>query len=195
MVIIGEPSIVISEIEVAEDYLEDVLEVYQIIQCPACKKVTVRSYQWCEFIDDEMNFSILYPQNQKIPAGLPENILKAYTIALNVRNIDVNAYAVLIGRMIEMVCQDRKAIGDSLNDQLKDLAMKNEILDKLVGVAISLKNLRNIGAHAKLGDLTILEIPILDDLSHALLEYVYSAPYLVQKAENKLLSIKKLKNV
>jgi Domain of unknown function (DUF4145) len=63
-----------------------------------------------------------------------------------------------------------------LNKKLNDLAEKGEIPTKLVEVAHSLRKLRNFGAHASLGELTRDEIPILDDLCRAILEYVYNAP-------------------
>lgn len=73
---------------------------------------------------------------------------------------------------------------------LKELADKNEISSKLVDVAKGLKNFGNIGAHAKIGKLTKKEIPIVNALSNAILEYVYSAPYLATLAEKKLNTIK-----
>ena len=73
---------------------------------------------------------------------------------------------------------------------LKELAAKNEIPDKLVKVASGLKDFGNIGAHAGSGDLTEKEIPILNALCSAILEYVYSAPHLATIAENKLKTIK-----
>jgi len=101
-----------------------------------------------------------------------------------VRNIDANAYGVLLGRILELVCQDPNAIGKYLANKLGDLASKGEIPDRLVGVANGLKDLRNVGAHPTLGELTAVELPILDRLCRAILEYVYSAPYIANQAEN-----------
>jgi hypothetical protein len=89
-----------------------------------------------------------------------------------------------------MVCEDRSAGGKDLHSKLQDLATKGEIPTKLVGVADSLRNLRNVGAHAVLGELSNAEVPILDDLCKAILEYVYSAPYLAKQAEDRLNSLK-----
>jgi hypothetical protein len=108
--------------------------------------------------------------------------------------LDVNAYGVLIGRVLELICEDRNAGGTFLGERLADLAVKGEIPEKLVGVANSLRNLRNIGAHATLGELTPGEIPILDNLCRAILEYVYSAPYLVAQAEKRVEALKKSAN-
>ena len=100
----------------------------------------------------------------------------------------------LLGRLLELVCQDRNASGKYLGTRLKDLASKGEIPDKLVGVADGLKNLRNVGAHPTLGELTVSELPIMDSLCRAILEYVYSAPFIAQQAETRFNQLKKTSN-
>jgi len=112
------------------------------------------------------------------------------TFPMKVKAVDSNAFGVLIGRTIEMVCVDRDASGRFLSDKLTSLAKKGEIPDKLVRVASVLNKLRNVGAHAELGELTTDEVPILDDLCRALLDYVYTAPFLAQKAEDALNALK-----
>lgn len=121
---------------------------------------------------------IIFPSNDKMPVGLPEKILKSYLSALKVKTIDANAFGVLIGRTIELVCEDRRAVGNSLEKKLKNLAERGEIPARLADVANSLRQLRNIGAHPSIGELSENEVPILNNLCIALLEYVYSAPYL-----------------
>ena len=56
------------------------------------------------------------------------------------RNIDANAFAVLLGRVLELVCVDRNAVGNSLHKKLQDLATKGEIPAKLVDVAQASRN-------------------------------------------------------
>ncbi len=90
----------------------------------------------------------------------------------------------------EMVCEDRAAKGHSLNEKLGDLASRQEIPTKLVAVATKLRHFGNVAAHAGLGELTTEEIPILDDLTCAILEYVYSAPHLVDQADKRLQALK-----
>jgi hypothetical protein len=168
-------------------------DIYELIKCPACEGIILRKYYWHDGYMDgsDIEYQILYPFEQKLPVGLPGTIKKAYDAALKVRGIDANAYAVLIRRTLEMVCEDRKAEGKSLFEKLDDLAKKHEIPDKLVRVADGLRHLRNVGAHAVLGELTSAEIPILNDLSKAILEYVYSAPYLAEQADERLRALKK----
>jgi hypothetical protein len=129
---------------------------------------------------------VLYPVKRDAPSGVPAKISKAYNAANRVRAADANAYGVLLRRVLELVCLDRNAAGRDLNSKLADLAQKGEIPNKLVGVAKGLRQLGNVGAHATLGELTPEEIPVLDDLCRAILEYVYSAPSLAQCAEERL---------
>jgi len=56
------------------------------------------------------------------------------------------------------------------------------------------QKLRNIGAHADLGNLTKDEIPILSDLCKAILEYVYTAPALTDQVRRRLARLKRKNN-
>jgi len=170
----------------ATSYPWEAGDIYEVLVCPACQQVTFRTYGWNDSMESEadVTYKTLYPQSIRIPVGLPVEIEKAYLAAIKVKAIDSNAFAVLLGRVLERVCVDRSATGDSLHKRLSDLAGKSEIPAKLVDVAHGLRHLRNVGAHADLGELTSEEVPILDDLCRAILEYVYTAPHLAQKAQN-----------
>jgi len=172
-----------------DDYEPEQGYSYELLLCLACEEVTLWKYFDTQY-SEEITTETLYPLAKSRLSGLPYRIQNAYEISLKVRVIDVNAYAVLLGRILEMVCEDRKATGKDLFCKLKDLATKGEIPAKLVGVADNLRHLRNVGAHASLGELTKDEIPILDDLCRAILEYIYSAPHLVEKAQQRLNRLK-----
>jgi hypothetical protein len=165
---------------------------YELLCCPSCERVTLRRCRWHDGMDpDDVVFQTLYPaERSREPRGLPERIGKAYEAALKVREIDANAYGVLAGRLLELVCDDRGASGDNIDKKLANLVSKGEIPDKLAEVAKNLRNLRDVGAHATLGDLTPREVPILSDLVRALLEYVYGTPALVEDARERLRKLK-----
>jgi hypothetical protein len=169
--------------------------IYKLLECPSCQNLTLTKDYINEAIpDEELSVTeFLFPVDDKFPEGMPIPIRIAYSAALKVKTIDANAFGVLIGRMLEMICEDRKAKGHTLNEKLSDLSSKGEIPVNLVGVANGLRNMRNIGAHAGLGELTEEEIPILNNLSKAIIEYVYSAPYLANLAQKRLMDLKKKK--
>jgi len=64
---------------------------------------------------EEIEYKYLYPLDQTDPQGLPSNIKSGYQAAQRVRNIDTNAYAVLLGRVLDLICADRNATGDTLD--------------------------------------------------------------------------------
>ncbi len=167
--------------------------VYQLLLCPACECISLRSYFWNDAAMEppDISYELLYPGPSGCPPGVPQDIACAYESAKKVRRIDANAYGVLLGRLLELVCHDRDAQGESLNSKLEDLASRGEFPGKLMKVANGLRNLRNIGAHASLGELTFAELPILDSLCRAVLEYVYSAPFLANQAEESLRKVRR----
>ncbi|MGH0032847.1 MAG: DUF4145 domain-containing protein [Myxococcota bacterium] len=160
--------------------------VYETLKCPACFGVTLWTYHYHDAFPEEIERTVLYPQPRTGIAGLPRSIDAAYKAAIRARSADPNAYGVLLGRVVERICADRGAKGKSLDYRLRDLAKRGEIPDRLVSVARRLRQLRNVGAHADRGELTSAELPLMDDLCRALLEYVYGAPLLVKKAEKSL---------
>lgn len=176
------------------DVVDEATEHYELVRCPACEKIVLRNYGYGPWLDpqDDVVIQTLYPKDPNTIRGLPEGVKKAYEAALRVRSIDPNAFAVLLGRVLDKICEDRKAKGRSLSDRLGDLAQRGEIPSRLSDLAKSLKDLRNVGAHANLGELTSKEIPFLDDLCRAILEYVYSGPELLERVQKHLKKIKNL---
>lgn len=169
-------------------------DIFELTVCPACQEISLQTYFWHEYAEpDDCGPEILYPVANKMPLGMPKKLETAYQAAIRVKSIDANAFGVLIGRLLELVCSDRNAKGKTLNEGLTDLAARGEIPAKLVAVANGIRNLRNVGAHPMLGELTAAEVPVLDGLCRAILEYVYSAPSLAKQAEERLAHLKKPK--
>jgi hypothetical protein len=164
--------------------------LWELSLCPVCEGLNLRKAYWHEFADPLPDYEIVFPSSDKPILGLPLEINKAYQAALKIRNIDSNAFAVLLGRVLDKVCIDKKANGDSLHKRLLLLAEDGVIPQQLVDMAHQLRQLRNIGAHADLGELTPIEVPVLEDLCRAILEYVYTAPALIRQVQSRIDSLK-----
>ena len=168
---------------------------WQIIRCPACYNSLLREGWWNEIFGDETgpNYSIIYPkqnmQYKKINA-LPEDIERAYNAAEKVKSIDSNAFAVLLGRVLDKILIEKNANGDTLNNKLNDLAQRGLIPKTITDAAHSIRELRNIGAHANLGELTEEEIPILEDIINVILVYLYSVPDMIIQVTKKITNLK-----
>jgi hypothetical protein len=158
--------------------------VYELLVCPSCEKVILLGGYYdeeCDVLEEPPEMTVLYPQSERMPLGLSPTVKTAFEAALKVRRIDPNAYAVLLGRVLDKVCEDRKAQGKTLYERFQDLAMRGEIPQPLLEMAQRLRQLRNVGAHADLGELSSREVPFLDDLCRAILEYVYSGRELLAR--------------
>jgi hypothetical protein len=79
-------------------------DIYSGFLCPACKQVVLQVLHTCDEVDQDDWFTrTLYPQPETIGKYLPKAIHSAYEAAGKVRRIDANAYAVLLGRVVEII--------------------------------------------------------------------------------------------
>ena len=166
----------------------ELTNAYRLSQCPACNKFNLL-FVADQDLDDQ---TVLWPTLDKPLSGLPPEIDKAYKAALSVKSIDSNAFGVLTRRLLEMVCIEREAAGRTLLEQLRDLSSKGEIPGRLAAMAQQLRQLGNIGAHAGAGELTSEEVPFLNDLCRAILEYVYVGPQTIVQVQKRIDSLKGL---
>src|SRR4051812_18495984 len=97
---------------------------------------------------------------------------------MRVRRVSPNAFAVLLGRVLDQICTDHKAEGNFLHNRIEHLASSGKLPGPLKEVAHGLKDLRNFGAHGNLGDLDPNDAPLLESLCRALLMYLYTVPAL-----------------
>jgi hypothetical protein len=95
--------------------------IYELLLCPDCQGVILRRYYYHEMADpDAIKLNTLYPSPKEVPLALPDSIKQEYEAALKERH--PNAHAVLLRRVLELVCRDRQASGSTLNAMLADLA-------------------------------------------------------------------------
>jgi hypothetical protein len=167
-------------------------ECYELLKCPKCDEVELQSYSYCDAYDDApyFDYKTLYPSPPQIPMGLPKKIQAEYESALIQKRGSPNAYGVLMGRVLELVCDDKNAKGKTLGNKLSNLASRKEFPPDMQTAAWHLNSLRIFGAHATVGNLTAKEVPIVENLTRAILEYLYSAPHLVKEAEKALNKLK-----
>jgi hypothetical protein len=180
------------DVERREDGLE-AGTTWEVLRCAACDDVTLRRAFWHEMMDSsEIEWRVIYPSaTTGSIEGLPQKIGRAWNAAQQVRRIDANAFAVLVRRVLDLVCEEQGANGHSLAIRLRDLASRGVIPGPLADIANNARSFGNIGAHADLGDLKPDEAALADDLCTAVLEYVYAAPLLVSRAQTALTKLGK----
>jgi hypothetical protein len=166
--------------------------LYQVLKCFKCGEIVfVRIFLHSELHPEGIDnpCDILYPPEVESPSGLPKQIERAWNAAILVSRVDPNAFAVLLGRVLDLICDDRQAKPGRLHARITELSTRGEFPPNLVDLAHHLRKLRNFGAHADLGALTAEDAPLVESLCRAMLLYLYTAPSLVVRAQAKLASM------
>lgn len=158
---------------------------WQLFKCLNCSKPTLRE-TYNDFNRDEPTYNIIYPVVKEGLANLPEQIASRYQAALKVQRIEPSAFAVLIGRTLEAVCNYEKATGKDLNDKVNNLVSLDRIPRTLAEMAHQLRQIRNLGAHDDEDDVTEEDVPIIRDFVEAILEYLYVAPAKIEAIRTRL---------
>lgn len=170
---------------------------WEILVCCSCHRPTLEQSFRTTFEQTleewPSHTEVLYPFERVKLTGLPKSVQTAYDAALKVQGVDPNAFAVLVGRTLEVICNDRNATGDSLYDKLQDLGNRGEIPGRLNEMAQGIRLLRNVGAHADLGDVRLQDVAILVDFCEVILEYVYRAPARLELLRKRLAKSKRTK--
>ena len=156
-----------------------------LLKCPTCNKHSLRTNINIEDDEAVINSHVEYPNKIVLPTEIPKEIRTAYLQAERVKHISPNAYAVLMRRILESICVDKKAEGKTLYDQLKFLGTKNVIPPILGDASDILRKIGNIGAHAGEevnGDL----VSSIDSFFNILMDYLYIIPSKINEIKKKL---------
>src|SRR5690348_8932073 len=167
---------------------------YALMKCRACRQPTLlerekffAEYEVFKPSDAVVGVTRIYPLRDGLWGYLSSDIAKVYNAAQKVRVVDPGAYAVLVGKTLEVVCKHEGAVGRTLALKLQDLANSGRIPEVLAQMGHQLRRLRNFGAHADDGDeVTTDDVPIITELVEAILEYLYVAPQKLVAVEQRL---------
>jgi predicted RNA-binding Zn-ribbon protein involved in translation (DUF1610 family) len=156
-----------------------------IFLCPACNEVSIVSYVWSVEVGEVVHEETLYPTTRDNSA-LPGRVRQRFDAAHKVRKIDPSFYAVGVRRMLETVANEKKAKGKDLFEKLDDLVSRDLIPAPLARAAHQLRRLGNLGAHDEEIELEEEDVPAIESLADAILEYLYRAPAKISAVEKSL---------
>lgn len=161
--------------------------VWRLLQCISCERPIVHAVLWSEIDPEGEMTTMVHPSAaERSLEGLPENVSQAYDACLKVQRVDSNAYAVLVGRLLEVIAVEEGFGGRRLVDQLRQLADQGKIPPTLAEMADQLRQIRNLGAHAQAGEVSQSDVPVIADFADAIVEYLYRAPAKVQALKARL---------
>jgi hypothetical protein len=118
-----------------------IITTWRVLECCSCLKPTLQEekveynleaepgssgFYVMEAIPGNASEVILYPGKTPL-TDLPKVIEKRYLTALEVQDINPNAFAVLIGSVLEAVCNSEKIPGKNLREQIDNLVQSDRI--------------------------------------------------------------------
>lgn len=137
--------------------VSDAVRFAAVTQCQGCRKYVLAvvtrvaakhpGHQPTDQFVYESHYPVGAPDDS-ISEGIPEEIGKDFKEALRCRY--VNAYKATVamcGRALEGSCDEQKAVGNNLEDQIDDLAQKGIITASLQKWAHRIRLTRNRGVH------------------------------------------------
>jgi Domain of unknown function (DUF4145) len=142
--------------------------------CQTCNKVLV--YSGLSRAETGEWPDLQYPEPGRLHRTAPGPVRDIYLEAALVKAKAPRAFALLIRRGVEAICEDRGITSGSLAVRLKKLAERGEVPPLLAEMTDVMRTLGNVAAHGPLEGVTVPMTWALDDFFRALVEYVYVAP-------------------
>jgi hypothetical protein len=157
------------------------------MECQTCGDIAV--YQG---IDNERDTEkLVYPSDVTLDESVPSVVASNYNEAKRVQTASPNAFAVLIRRALEAMCDDRGTKPGVLQKRLAELSAKGEIPPKLAEMTSVLRELGNAGAHNSKQSVKVPQTWAMDRFFQTVVEYVYVAPHKLEEFKE---SLKKMKS-
>jgi len=161
--------------------------IYYVSKCDTCNELSVYVHlDYFDPIDRWADALLVYPVQRDLSKNVPDKICKTYEEAVKIAKVSPSAFAVLIRRALEYLCDDKKASGKTLNEKIHDLAEKQIIPPVLAEVTDHLRILGNIGAHASEVEVNKSDVYLMKEFFDAVIEYVYIAPEKVIRLKDQI---------
>lgn len=156
---------------------------YQLFECSTCHNISL--YQYVDF-EDEDDATLRFPKGYDLDKAIPYSVASNYKEAKQVQRISPNAFAVLIRRALEAMCDDRNVAPGRLQKRLEELSKRGEIPLVLAEITSVLRVLGNSGAHNTNQNVTVPMTWVMDKFFRTLVEYVYIAPHQLEEFKKQL---------
>lgn len=155
---------------------------YYVAICSTCDDLLLYHNFIDEVPDEDFSKStILYPDKHKLPEFVPDSIKQAYAEACRIQFLAPNAYAVMLRRALEAVCDDRSVPSGTLHKRLQVLVERGELPAKLAEMTTLLRTLGNAGAHHSSTPVIVPMTWGMNEFFRAIIEYVYIAPNKIEE--------------
>lgn len=175
-----------------------------VLKCPSCKSFNLINAYWDssygkvleskEYEDiyqgDNVFETVLYPVtselNTSTNTAIPNNILNSFKKSLELKTIDPESCLVKLRKTLELICNDKNAIGHNLNDKIKNLFEIGVLPSTLKSASNITRKLGNMGAHESDVDISTNELSSTIKLVEYIIKYIYILPNEIESLEKKI---------
>lgn len=160
------------------------------LTCPVCNKVTLWECFDAEYMEHPET-TTLYPQSAIDTTGVPESIKSAFESALKVKNIDTAICSLALRRVLEAICKDKGAEGNTLEKMIANM-IEREILPSTFDDACwIIRQMGNSAAHADQKDFLMYHVNQTIDFVQSIINYLYTLPVKIKKLRGAIEAEKK----
>jgi hypothetical protein len=147
------------------------------------------------YFNENWGAAKLYPRSSDLeppshtvtpPHPVPERITRIFKEVWPLRHRSPTAFVGQIRRLLEFICQDQKAAGNDLFNQLKDLVSKGVFPGYFSHITDLLRVVGNLGSHAAEEDLSVWDAELIEEFFRSIIDYVYIAPARIRKMQERI---------
>ena len=175
-----------------------------VLKCPSCRNYNIINAYWDSsygkvteskkyediYCGDNVYETILYPVISELSNGangiVPNDILKTFRKSLELKSVDSESCLVKLRKTLELICNDKNAIGHSLNDKLKKLFELGILPSTLKSASNITRKLGNMGAHKSDIEISTTELSSTIKLVEYIIQYIYILPNEIEILEKKI---------
>jgi len=166
-------------------------EDWHLFECPVCNKPVLISEYALDAVDEQPTYSVEYPTIAVPRDGVPKEIYMAFESAVKTKGIDYEICLLSLRRVLEMICKEKEAKGNTLEKKIDDLIEK-KVLPRMIGEACwIIRQMGNDAAHADKVDVFGVEVDQVIGYVATIIDYLYSMPFRVSKMKKKIEDRKK----
>ena len=160
-------------------------EDWYIFECPVCQKpVLISEYYWEP--ENSTYQKTEYPSVAIPKKGVPKEIYTAFEAAIKTKGIDYAICLLSLRRVLEMICKDKGAAGNSLEQMITDLVDKNIFTATIDSACWIIRQLGNEAAHADKIEVYPNDVEQVIEYISLIIKYLYSMPYQVKIMKKKI---------
>lgn len=157
-------------------------DYYFILHCPVCYEVSILEKSTASYLEkpdgtfDIAEEQILYPNIKSVKLGVPKDIVSAFDSAKKVQKIDSSICALSLRRVLELICINKNANGNTLENKIKDLVNINILPPTFDAACKHIRIIGNEGAHENQISIPAREIKTLIEYLDSIINYLYVLP-------------------